>query len=182
MENFTEKSALRQYAKALRKDLPIKDYSKTISEELKSSIFYKEAKNILIYSSFSYETDTKEILKDKTKQFFLPRINKSELDVCPYEFTGKCLKNSYGILEPLSAPIKDLSEIEIAIVPALCADKRGFRLGYGKGYYDKLLPKLNKECKKVIILPEELVFDKIPNEEFDIRCDIIITQRNIMYI
>lgn len=182
MENFTEKSALRQYAKALRKDLPIKDYSKTISEKLKSSIFYKEAKNILIYSSFSYEIETNDILEDKEKNFYLPRVNKSQLDICPFEGMDKCKKNSYGISEPTSMPLEDLSKIELAIIPALSADKRGYRLGWGGGYYDRLLPKLNKECKKIIIIPEELVFNSIPNENYDIRCDIIITQRNIMYI
>ena len=182
MDSCTDKSVLRQYTKALRKSLPIQKYSQAISDKLKNSIFYNEAKNILIYSSLSSEINTKEILNDETKLFFLPKINQSELDICPFEGFEKCLKNSYGILEPKTEPLKDISTIELAIIPALCADKRGYRLGYGKGYYDRLLPKLNKECKRVIILPEELVFDTIPNENFDIRCDIIITQRNIMYI
>ncbi len=182
MEVFTDKSVLRKYAKALRNSLPVSEYSKTISDKLKNSIFYKEAKNILIYSSFSSEIDTKSILKDNDKNFFLPRINKNELDICPFKGFEACSENSYGILEPQSEPLENISQIDLAIIPALSADKNGYRLGYGKGYYDRLLPKLNKDCNRIIIIPDELLFDNIPHENYDMRCNIIITQRNIMFI
>ena len=180
MAEFTDKSVLRQYAKALRSDLPIEIYSRTICDKLKNSTFYKEAKNILIYSSFSSEISTKLILQDKEKCFYLPKVNGKELDICP--FSEKNSLNKFGIEEPDTEPIRDLSIIELAIIPALCADKNGYRLGYGKGYYDRLLPKLNTNCKKVIIIPSELFFDEIPHDNFDIRCNVIITQRNIIFI
>ena len=180
MTDFTDKSVLRQYAKALRSGLPMEEYSRTICEQLKNSAFYKETKNILIYSSFSSEINTKFILSDSSKCFYLPKINGTELDICPK--TEKTTINRYGIEEPNSEPVKDLSIIGLAIIPALCADRNGYRLGYGKGYYDRLLPKLNTNCKKVILLPSELFFDEIPHDNFDVRCDVIITQRNVMFI
>lgn len=175
-----EKSALRNLIKQKRTELPVEENSRIICEKIKKLKCYTEAKNILIYSSLSYETQTKFLLTDKDKNFFLPKINGDELDICPYISDTECKINKYNILEPITEPINDLSVIDLAVIPCLCADKRGYRLGYGKGYYDRLLPGLN--CIKIIPVSDELVFETIPTGETDIRCDIIITQRNVMYI
>lgn len=182
MNSSKLKSELRKRIKQRRTELPVEENSRIICEKIKSLQCYIEAKNILIYSSLPYETDTKFILSDKTKKFYLPKINGEELNICPYTSDKECIKNTYGILEPKSEPIKDLSIIDLAIIPALCTDIKGYRLGYGKGFYDRFLPKLNKNCKKLIPISEELVLNSIPKEDTDIYCDIIITQRNVMYI
>lgn len=182
MENLSDKSILRKYAKSLRDSLPIKEYSSVIFEKLQNLTFYKEAKNILIYSSFSSETDTNSFMVAQTdKCFYLPKINGDELDIIKFEGFENCTKNYYGIFEPTGNPIKDLSVIDLSIIPALAADKKGFRLGYGKGFYDRFLPKLRMESKKIILIPDELIFNTIPHEKFDVRCDILISQRNIMF-
>lgn len=179
---MTEKSELRRIIKQKRTQLPVSENSRIICEKLKKLQCYEKAKNILIYSSLPFETETKFLLDDKTKNFYLPKVSNNELDVCPYTSDKECLKNKWDILEPASEPIQDLSIIDLAIIPALCADKRGYRLGYGKGFYDRFIPRLNKNCKKIIPISDELVLDTIPTEDTDICCDIIITQRNVIYI
>lgn len=176
-----EKSDLRKYSKSIRNNLPVLEYSEIICGKLKSLELYRKAKNILIYSSFSSEISTKHLLNED-KKIFLPRISGEELEICSYEGINNCQLNKYGILEPTTEKITDYSNLEIALIPALCASKSGYRLGYGKGYYDRFIPNLSKSCLKILLLPEELIFDNIPTEAHDTRADIIITQRNVIFI
>ena len=176
------KSELRKIIKQKRTELPVEENSRIICEKIKNLNCYKEAENILMYSPLPFETNTKFLLTDDKKKFYLPRVNGDELEICPYISDENCTKNKWGILEPKCKAIEDLSIIDTAIIPALCADKKGYRLGYGKGYYDRFLPKLKETCKKIIPISEELVFDSIPVNETDICCNMIITQRNVIYI
>ena len=79
-------------------------------------------------------------------------------------FEGDCKKNN----------------IDLIIVPALCCDKNGYRLGYGGGYYDRFL----KDYKgiKVVCLPKQLIFDTIYHEVHDIKMDYIITESRIIKV
>ena len=108
----------------------------------------------------------------------MPKISGENLLVCSY-LAETMEKNCLGILEP-TIPDK-LSEkvIDMVILPALMADKCGNRLGYGKGYYDRFLNSLEYSPKKVILLPEELYINKLPVEEHDYKCEIIVTQHNV---
>ena len=57
--------------------------------------------------------------------------------------------NAYGIDEPVNGVDVEPSAIDMVIVPLLCFDTRGYRVGYGKGYYDRFLKKCRKDCIKV---------------------------------
>ena len=62
------------------------------------------------------------------------------------------LKNELNIYEPEEGNRLDASEIDMVLVPLLAFDKKGYRVGYGKGYYDKFLPLCRKDCKKSCII------------------------------
>ena len=139
---------------------------------------YKNAKNILCYYSFGTEISTLDFFADKTKNWYLPKIDGDELLVCPYNVDRLC-ENKFKILEPKTLPIQDLSIIDLIIIPALCADYNGYRIGYGKGYYDRFLKKLTRSCKKVILVYSELFFDTVYPDFFDEKADYVVTELNI---
>jgi 5-formyltetrahydrofolate cyclo-ligase len=70
--------------------------------------------------------------------------------------------------------------IDVVIVPAVAFDERGNRLGYGGGYYDRLLPSLRHDCLRIGIAFDEQVMAEIPAEEHDELVDIVITQTRVI--
>ena len=166
-----DKNLLRKNFKILRKELDITSKSQILCNKLREKEFYKMAKNILIFYPKEFEINTLDLLKDD-KNFFLPRVNGKNLEICPY-FAGDKLKDSdFGVLEPICESI-NTNIIELAIVPALSADKDNYRLGYGGGFYDRFLME-NPSIKSVVLLPQELFVDKLPREEFDTPTDYVI--------
>lgn len=89
-------------------------------------------------------------------------------------------KNAFGILEPHDAA--KICQPTVVIVPMLAFDRRGFRIGYGGGYYDHTLAELRAHTKITAI---GLAFSfqevaAIPNEAFDVRLDKIITEKEVL--
>ena len=71
--------------------------------------------------------------------------------------------------------------IDLAIIPGVAFDERGGRLGYGEGYYDKLIPQLPATTRKVAIALECQLVLQIPMEAHDRFVDIIITENRVIY-
>ena len=80
----------------------------------------------------------------------------------------------YGIEEPTGEAFTDYAAIDFIVVPGVAFDAKGNRLGRGKGYYDRLLPRIPTAYKAGICFPFQLV-EEVPAESFDVRMDIIIT-------
>ncbi len=163
---------LRTKAKVIRKTLPICEISKNLLQMIRGDKVYIEAKHVMLYYPTKYEMDFRELLKDD-KEFYFPRVKNENLLVCSYSLGEKLEKSCFNILEPCSKPV-DASVLDLIIVPALLVDKSGYRLGYGGGYYDRLLANLNGKVKTLCALPKELIVEKLPAEEFDIPVDYII--------
>ncbi len=173
------KKELRKWAKEKRATLDVENLSSLIRERLFSSQIYKNAQNILSYYSFGSEVCTLNYFQDKSKNWFLPKIEGDELLICPYcdDFSI----NKFNILEPTSLPIS-YEGIDMVIIPALAADKNGYRIGYGKGYYDRLLKKLPKTVVKVVLVYKDLFLDDVHPDSYDEKCDYIVTEKNMLKI
>ena len=81
--------------------------------------------------------------------------------------------SEFNIKEPCSLPVNPLC-LDLVIVPALAVDKNNYRLGYGGGFYDRFLAKY-PGLTTVVAIAKELVFDKIPVQNFDVKFDFLIT-------
>ena len=169
---MNSKNELRTVAKEIRKNLNIEKLSSILREKLINHKFYKDAKNVLIYYPLNYEINLLPLLNDSFKNFYLPRVNGKNLEICPYHNGDKLLQSPMGIYEPVSENT-DINNIDLIIVPALMADKNGYRIGYGGGFYDRLL-KNNKNAKTVTLLPSELITENLIHEEHDIKIDCIL--------
>lgn len=103
----------------------------------------KEAPTILIYVSFRDEVDTLNLIKYflKTKKVAVPKIENNTMNFYYITSIKDLAKGYFGILEPTTAKRIDNFTNAICITPGLCFNNLGYRLGYGKGFYDKFLAK-----------------------------------------
>ncbi|MGE9617023.1 MAG: 5-formyltetrahydrofolate cyclo-ligase [Solitalea-like symbiont of Acarus siro] len=88
--------------------------------------------------------------------------------------------NKWNILEPQNTPTIDKRLIDVMIVPLVCVDKRGYRIGYGKGFYDRFI----NECREDMLTIGLSLFppiDKIEQENHDIKLKACITPSEIIY-
>ena len=173
------KKELRKWAKEKRSTLCVDVVSSEIKTKLFSSEVYKNAKNIMCYYSFGSEVSTLEYFSDNSKNWYLPKISDNDLLVCPY--CSDFVENKYKINEPNSKPV-DETVIDMVIIPALVADKNGYRIGYGKGYYDRFLKKLSECVCKVVLVYSELLINDVHPDAFDEKCDYIVTEKNMLKI
>lgn len=166
-----KKTELRKTAKELRKNLDIKAISHKICEKIRALEEFKNAQNVMIFYPLKDEIDLLELLYEG-KNFFLPRMTGLNLNVCPYKKGDKLEVKQFGVKEPKTHPVAP-KLIDLIIVPALMIDSKNYRLGYGKGFYDRLITKTN--AKTVVGLPKELFIEELPTEAHDKAVDIVIT-------
>ena len=166
------KTALRIKAKEIRKSINIANVSDILVKKIRQQQYYKNAKNVLIFYPKGNEINLLGLLADG-KNFYLPKVRGEELDVCPFKNGDELEISEFNIKEPCSLPVNPLC-LDLVIVPALAVDKNNYRLGYGGGFYDRFLAKY-PGLTTVVAIAKELVFDKIPVENFDVKFDFLIT-------
>ena len=137
-------------------------------------------KNIGGYYPINYEADDLELLKKFEKNRFnisLPVIKKNfQMNFYNWSFSDPLRINKYGIPEP---DAKNLVYPDILLIPLVAFDKNLNRLGYGGGYYDRLIAKLLKK-KKIIKIGLALSIqkiDKVPINVYDQKLDYIVTNK-----
>ncbi|MDE6843571.1 MAG: 5-formyltetrahydrofolate cyclo-ligase, partial [Muribaculaceae bacterium] len=101
------------------------------------------------------------------------------LEILPYEQTRLEL-GSFHIEEPTGDDLVDPSQIEMMVIPGVAFDRRGNRMGRGKGFYDRLLQ--TAKATKIGVGYEFQLMDEIPTEEHDVPMDIVITQSGTIII
>lgn len=168
MDNKTE---LRLIAKNIRKGLDIKNISHKLCTKIKNLEEYKNSNHILLFYPLEYEVNLLELINNE-KKFYLPRINGNYLEICPYQNGDNLKLSKFQTKEPTTKPV-NAKIIDLILLPALACDKKNNRLGYGKGYYDRLLTTTN--AKTVLPISKALVFEQIPAEIHDKTVDIILT-------
>ena len=165
------KPQLRKWAKEERKKLNIKELSSVLVKKLCSSDEYIQAKNIMLFYPLEYEINLLEILKDDTKKFYLPKIDGENLLCCPYKEGEELCESCFKTKEPLTNHVEE-SLIDLVIVPALAVDKNNYRLGYGGGFYDRLISRM--KAKTVVCIPKDFVLDTVYPEKHDLQVDKVI--------
>ena len=155
-----------------------------ITEHVLHAKIYQQSKTVFCYCSSGDEIDTYPVLLDalaQGKRVCVPKTyGHGIMQARMIECLAQLCPGKYGILEPEDCcPIVEPAEIDLCIVPCLAADCRGYRLGYGGGYYDRFLPQTS--AFKMLLCEQSHVFAEIPAEKHDIPCDILITERQVIY-
>lgn len=136
---------------------------------------FRAANTVLLYYSLADEVDTHEFVRkwSKSKQILLPVVVGDDLELRIYTGPEDLAIGSYGIEEPTGELFTDYAAIDFIAVPGVAFDRNGNRLGRGKGYYDRLLPRIPSAYKAGICFPFQVV-EEVPAEPFDIRMDEVI--------
>jgi 5-formyltetrahydrofolate cyclo-ligase len=140
-------------------------------------------KNIGGYYPVNFEADDLELLKKFEKKNYticLPVIKKKfQMDFYKWSFSDLLKVNKYGIPEPET---KNLLYPDIILIPLVAFDKNLNRLGYGGGYYDRLISKLSKKKKiiKIGLAFSVQEIDKVPTNIYDQKLDYVITNKYII--
>ena len=139
---------------------------------------FRAAETVLLYHSLPDEVDTHAFIRRwcTQKRILLPVVERDGLTLRDYRVNSELQTGQFGIMEPSGPNFVDYASIDLAVVPGVAFDPQGHRLGRGKGYYDRLLPRLTEAYKIGICFGYQLV-NHVPAEAHDICMDEIITQR-----
>lgn len=175
------RSQLRQKRKRLDED-DLTARSVRISEKLFYVSDINDKDTYMIYSDFDSEVKTGFIydrLIGMSKAVYMPVVSGD--DILIYPVTDSMKANRFGILEPLAAgPSVVPFDIDVFIVPGICFDRKGGRIGFGRGYYDRLLSSARSDTVKVGLAYDFQVVDDAYSEDHDIKMDYIITDKEII--
>ena len=133
------------------------------------------SKTLLIYISINSEVDTTKIINYflNTKNIAVPKIIDNNMYFCYVKNLNELTSGKYNIPEPTNENIVTDFDNAICIVPGLCYDKENYRIGYGKGYYDRFLSK--NKIKTIGLCYKECMIEKIDNDKYDYKIDEVIT-------
>lgn len=133
------------------------------------------SKTLLIYISINSEVDTIKIINYflNTKNIAVPKIIDNDMFFCYVTNLNELTSGKYNIPESTNENIVTDFDNAICIVPGICYDKENYRIGYGKGYYDRFLSK--NKIKTIGLCYKECMIEKIDNDKYDYKIDEVIT-------
>lgn len=160
-----------------------------ICSVMQSLVSYRYANVILMYAPLEYEIDIMPIAKaalEKGKLVAFPRCNVENKTMNYHIVTNldDLKPDAYGIREPdPSLPIytpEDYRGSSLCLVPGVLYDKAGYRIGYGKGYYDRYLSSFGG-CS-IGIVYSDFILDTVPRGRFDVNVNILLTEKGVRMI
>ena len=132
------------------------------------------------------EIETSFIYKQLWTQFpeittIVSRVNFQTMTLEHLKFITdtKLARNRWQIFEPTGNELIEIEKIDVCLVPLLCFDERGFRVGYGKGFYDKFLSECRTDCVKIGLSYFEPTAEIADAQDYDVKLDYCITPEKI---
>ena len=162
----------------------IAENSRLIAENLGRLPFYIRAKRLGFYCPVRNEADTREVYRlsrDTGKEGYFPRVDGTGLTFHRVSDLNNLKPGKFGIPEPDSTlPGIAPEELDLILVPGVAFDDSGLRIGYGKGYYDRLLAHIPRD-RRVALAYSFQIADALPSGETDIPMGIVVTESEIIY-
>lgn len=182
------KALIRKEA-LLRRDLINGGLKKTKEDNIRVRLFelpaFKTARSILLYASFKSEVDTFSLISycmSNGKATVLPKTNPGENNLDLYEIKAveELAPGYFGVAEPFVSEDRriNMKDIDMIVVPGVAFDEQCNRLGYGKGFYDKLLS--GKNSPAFALAFEEQIVASLPCGPHDIKMNGIITDKRVI--
>jgi 5-formyltetrahydrofolate cyclo-ligase len=179
------KAELRKEMIARRDALPAEERARSARafvEKIAALPQYGAAKSVLATMAIGSEWDTRLLIdhaRARGKSIVLPRISAPPRRLELYaveDFDRDLVPGVWNIPEPdpSRCPRRDFAAVDFALVPALAVDRQGYRLGYGAGYFDKLLAGRHDRPYCVTALPAQFILDHLPREAHDIPVDLVL--------
>ncbi len=175
-----DKQRWRSWAKQKRLELP-ETTALAIINHLKNWQDYQNAQHILTYLAFGPELSLEALHKGSSKTFYTTRTQfKPTPQLSVHSLNSKLELHRFGYWQPIKEAAKvDSNILDMVLVPGLAFDASGARLGYGMGFYDRLLSTVHQNTLLVAITSSSLVLDALPQEAFDIKMTHLATEQGI---
>ena len=176
-----DKQTLRKQIREAKRAVPFSEKerrSAAIMHQVEQLPRFLEAKVVLLYWSMADEVQTHDFVNRwyRQKTLLLPCVDGDDLLLRQY--TGpECLKagEQFRIGEPTGPEYTQVDQVEMIVVPGVAFDRKGNRMGRGRGFYDRLL-KNTPNAYKVGVAFDFQMLDDIPMEPFDVPMDDVITE------
>jgi 5-formyltetrahydrofolate cyclo-ligase len=157
--------------------------SEAIADRLLGLGVPAEAATVLAFWSFGSEVDTApliERLRSRGATVALPRIEDG--DVVPVVWThgSTMTETSFGSMEPAEGRVLEARELDLIVVPGVAFDRSCRRVGYGGGFYDRLLASTRSGTAAVAVAFGLQVVDEVPSGPFDRTVDAIVTEDEVI--
>ncbi|MBR5319433.1 MAG: 5-formyltetrahydrofolate cyclo-ligase [Peptococcaceae bacterium] len=187
------KNQLRQQYKQIRNRLTadqVISYSDSIARQLFATDFWQQSSTVMLYLSFQNEVITEAIYQrgwQEGKTMLLPICAPEGglMEMSVITSFDQLEPNRYGIgelpehLQQLIAP----EQIDVCLIPGIAFDHAGTRLGFGAGYYDRYLPRVNPSAKRIALAYEcQMHSETLPRDAYDLPMQYILTERKLYQI
>ncbi|MDE6159121.1 MAG: 5-formyltetrahydrofolate cyclo-ligase [Bacteroidaceae bacterium] len=140
---------------------------------------WQEARVVMLYNALPDEVDLTILMKHawkEKKRVLLPKVmNEAEMEVRTVNPDTPFTTGAYGIDEPHGSTFHDFLSIDLVLVPGMAFDRRGHRLGRGKGYYDRFLSRLPHAFKLGVCFSYQFL-ETVPTDSFDCQVDSVLFQ------
>jgi 5-formyltetrahydrofolate cyclo-ligase len=190
-QTAVEKENLRRYIQRLRDRQSIGEVeqkSQDITDQVLLLHEYVRARGIACYVSKDTEVNTRVLIRtslDKEKRVLIPVVKKGDVELFFSEIKdlGKELSpGTFGILEPKPEFVRPvgLDDIDIMFVPGIVWDRDGYRLGWGRGYFDRVLQKLPPHVRTAGLAFNMQLINRVPRDQFDVPVEMVVTESRVI--
>ncbi|MDB9440658.1 5-formyltetrahydrofolate cyclo-ligase [Sphaerospermopsis kisseleviana CS-549] len=184
VDSQLNKTELRRSLLRKRQSMTVQDWQKKsdrISSQLQNSPLFTQATTILAYFSFRQEPDLSPLFTDSQRSWGFPRCVGESLSWHLWQPDDIPQTGNYGITEPHpEAPTIDPTEVDLILVPSVACDRQGYRLGYGGGYYDRLLSSpVWSKIPTIGVVFDFAYFHQLPFDNWDKCLQGVITESQI---
>ncbi len=158
--------------------------SRAIERNLSKVEEYKNASRIVFFISKKNEIDTKKMIETKIKTacVMAPKVKGKEIEIYRINNPKKDLiKGTFNVMEPRAGLSKEEPRLgDVVVVPGILFDLDGYRIGYGGGYYDRFLKKVQRQ-NRIGIIHSKFLIKKIVREKHDVPVGIVVTEKEVIY-
>jgi 5-formyltetrahydrofolate cyclo-ligase len=152
-----------------------------ICQRLFSLSSWRNRKTIMCFLTIKDEVETAAIVERgwrEGKTVIVPKVEGKKLLCCKLTAWSQLAAGTFGVPEPQEAIVVDPLQLQLVLVPALAFDPAGRRLGYGAGFFDRLLKKT--DALRIGLAYAAQIQERLPEEENDCRVEEIITENEII--
>ena len=137
------------------------------------------ARTLLLFYSFGSEVATGGMARrvlERGARVLLPYLEEGAIEAAEVRPGDDLVPTTYGPREPARRVAVDPSEVDVVVAPGLAFDRRGRRLGYGGGHYDRFLDRLGADAVRIGIAFSAQLVDEVPAGPRDRRVDLVVTE------
>lgn len=180
------KTSIRNDILARRRQLSFEEclaQSLRIQNRLLSAPEFRTSASLALYSPILNEVFTENLFQQARKQRMsvaYPRVRGEDLEFVLVSSRSALTPGAFGVMEPNGHDLMAPKELDLVVVPGVAFDLSGYRLGYGKGFYDKALHDTAQRTVRVGVCYELQLVDVLPAERHDICMDLIVTENRIL--